>query len=151
MLLGVRTGRRLHAQQLGQEDFLHEDRPAAEPVHGAASPQERVTRDDARGLGKRVARREFGVFERLALERIVHLAQRLTERRIAKLAQPRVMIDRRGRQHRLREHDALAAGTELNLAQQAGFVVDLEPFAQRSGERGFTQPAQAPKSHRRTA
>ncbi len=107
--------------------------------------------NDARGLGKRVARRKFRVFERLALERIVHLAQRLAERRVAEFAQPRVMPDRRGRQHGLREHDAFAAGAELDLAQQAGVVVDLEPFAQRSRERGFTQPAKPPKSHRRTA
>ena len=78
-------------------------------------------------------------------------AQRLAERRVAEFAQPRVMPDRRGRQHGLREHDALAAGAELDLAQQAGVVVDLEPFAQRSGERGFTQPAKPPESHRRTA
>ena len=102
-------------------------------------------------LGQRVARGKFGIFERLALERIVHLPQRLAERRIAELAQPRVTIDGGGRQYRLREHDALAAGAELDFAQQAGCVVDLEPITQRRRELGVAQPAKAPKPHRGTA
>ena len=48
-------------------------------------------------------------------------------------------------------HTVPPPGAVPNIAQQAGLVVDLQPFTQWRGERGVTQPAEPPKFHRRTA
>ncbi len=134
------SGRKTSCTRIGKPPSRYTARRAHRGVAAAA----------ARGLRPAGGPQGVRHIERLALERIVDLAQCLAERRIAELAQPRITVDRRCRQHRLREHDALAARAKLNFAQQAGRVVDLQPLAQR--RRGpASAAAQPPESHRGAA